>query len=174
MSRSPFSKIADDLAVIARKIQDVSIDILGQNVFFIRVTTGEEDDLGDRTDVYSSGIVNNCIINYPLTEAELFDASQNSQADASYISLEDLLPITLYTKFYGSGVVGLEENDIIVDVLVDEQGNKIPVKLEVMRQRGAFQERYLYGRTYELSLIRGEIDTVVEESIDNYIASVLV
>jgi len=174
MSRSPFSKIADAVAVVTRKIQDITIDILGQDVFYVRVNRGVPDDFGYSTDSYQSGIVNNCIINYPLQEVEIFDATQNNNADVDSIYLEEILPITLLTKFYGSGIVGIEEGDILVDVLKDEQGSKIPIRLEVKKQTGAFQERYIYGRTYELSLVRGEISEGVETAIDAYIESVQV
>jgi hypothetical protein len=172
MADSPFHKISEAISSVKRKLNDTNIDIVGTSFFYIRVTKGDSDVFGYSEDTYESGIINNAIIQYPLNEIEMFDSSENTDAETTYINLNEILPITLITKFEGSGIVGLEEGDILVDVIQDEHGNNVPIKLEVSRPMGYFEEKFLIGKKYELSLVRGEIDTVVEASITAYVNEV--
>lgn len=174
MTISPFQKIADATKESIRSIHDVKIDLVGSSIYYIRVTKGEEDSMGYYESTYSTGVIDNVIINYPINEVEMFDQTQNSDSDVDAVYLDEILPITILTRFAGSGILadGLEEGDILVDVIEDEHDGKIPIKLKVTKQVGGFNAKYLVTRTYELSLVRGLLDDAVESAINDYIESV--
>ncbi len=174
MTISALQTIANATKEAIRSINDVKVDILGSSIYYIRVSKGEEDSFGYYNSTYTSGVIDNVIMNYPINEIEMFDQSQNSQADTDAVYLDEILPITILTKFAGSGVLadGLEEGDILVDVIEDEHDGKVPIKLQVVRQVGGFNVKYLVTRTYELSLVRGLLDDAVETAIAAYVVSV--
>ena len=173
MTKTIHSLIAEAISPAIRKIHDIKVDILGKEVYYLRVTEGTQDGFGYREKTYLSGIINNVILEYPLSEIEMFDQSQNNSTEMDAISLSDILPITMTTSFEGSGVImGVEEGDIIIDYLKDEHGNAMSIKLEVMRQIGAVNDRYLVSRKYELSLLRSPSEDDIDEKIDAYLATV--
>jgi len=80
----------------------------------------------------------------------------------------------LYIKFDGhitADAVALTEGDIVVDVIRDEQGNKIAIRMEVEKIMGSFQGKQLIGRYAELSLSRKEYGTTIETLITAFINS---
>jgi hypothetical protein len=180
MNRTAFDKISKQISSkVLRPMQDVNVDIIGRECEVLKITQGVENVYGVTDgDTYSSEIINNVIIQYPLgTDIELFDQTENTQTDVTSINLMDILPIKVQIKFEqvddraDTSVLGLEYGDILVDVLEDEQGNKIPIKIEIKQQIGGFNGRYIVKRIYEATLIRGTVSSDVEALIADYIAA---
>ena len=172
MAQSLHDKIAESITPAVRAIHDIKIDILGKEIYYLRITEGDQDRWGEQTKTYLSGIIDNVILEYPLSEIEMFDQTQNSTTEGDAISLHEILPITMTVKFVGSGVAGVEEGDFIVDYVKDEHGTVCPIKMEVMRQIVGINDRFLISRKWELSLVRGLIEDDIEERIDSYLATV--
>jgi len=91
----------------------------------------------------------------------------------------DILPINMFTSFeteitsgevLSSGeLVDLERGDYIIHVLRDHRDNKLPIKLQVERMVGSFYDRNITTLQYEVSLVRGNLNTATEALITEYI-----
>lgn len=178
MKKTSFIKLSEKLAPVIRKLSDVNINLLGRDTEVLKITKGTPDVYGVSEDTYSSEIINNIIIKYPLSEVEIFDETENTQSDTTSISLMDILPIEVMVRYEDSSiypdidVVGIESGDILVDILRDENNNKIPIRMEVKRLNGEFFGRDLVKRLYQCTLIRGTLDsTEAENLITEYISN---
>ena len=175
MSKTPFSKLSEKLSPVIRKLSDINIELLGRDTQVLKITKGDTPDMyGVTSDVYSSEILNNVIIKYPLSEVEMFDSTHDNTSDVDSISLMDILPIEVMVRYQDSGgvdtdVVGLEPADIIVDILRDEHDNKIPIRMEIKRIQGEFFGRDMVKRLYQATLTRGSYTSEVESLITDYI-----
>ncbi len=177
MRKTPFIKLSEKLAPVVRKLSDINIELLGRDTQVLKITKGSTPNIyGVTDDVYSSQILNNVIIKYPLSEVEMFDQTHDNTSDVDSISLMDILPIEIMVRYTDSGgvdtdVVGLEPGDIIVDILRDEHSNKIPIRMEIKRIQGEFFGRDIVKRLYQATLTRGSYTTEVEALITAYISS---
>ncbi len=172
MKKTPFIKLSEKLAPLMRKLSDINIELLGRDTQVLKIIRGDtEDNYGVTDDSYSSEIINNAIVKYPLSEVEMFDQSPDDTSDTTSVSLMDILPIEIIVKYGGSNeeVIGLEPEDILVDILRDEYNNKIPIRMEIKRLQGEFFGRDMVKRTYQATLVRGLFEDEVENLINNYI-----
>ena len=180
--KSPFDELSDAISPAVRQLKDIQIGLLGTRSAVVRVTEVSEDLFGDKTMCYSGQVISNVVIRYPFSNIEIFSANDTGSLDDTAIDLFDLLPINMVIPFdsYSSGLVGspdissdpieLDKNDIIVDVLYDDNGNPIPLKMKVARMYGGFFGRNQTTRRYELNLIRGDMEDGIQDIIDAYIS----
>ena len=178
---SSYSKIANKVSPLIRKYLDLAIKKMGSFVEVLRITsTGRADAYGEApTPTVTANIVTNVVIDYPLNEIELFDNVKNTELDITSINLMDILPINMFTSFeteitsgevLSSGeLVDLERGDYIIHVLRDHRNNKLPIKLQVERMIGSFYDRNITTLQYEVSLVRGNLNTATEALITEYI-----
>ena len=180
MAESSYSKIANKVSPLIRKYLDLAIKKMGSFVEVLRITsTGRADAYGEKASEVSANIVTNVVIDYPLNEIELFDNVKNTELDVTSINLMDILPINMFTSFeteitsgevLSSGeLVDLERGDYIIHVLRDHRDNKLPIKLQVERMVGSFYDRNITTLQYEVSLVRGNLNTATEALITEYI-----
>jgi len=175
MSESTYSKIANKVSPLIRRYLDPAIRKMGSYVQVLRISsTGKKDAYGrEPSATISDDIITNVIIDYPLNEVELFDSVKNSELNVSSISLTDILPINLWTSFntdLSSGeLVELERGDYLVHVLRDHRSNKVPIKLQVERMIGSFYDKNITTLQYEVSLVRGKLNTSAEAKITEYV-----
>lgn len=172
MARSGRDQISEVLSSNVRAVQDVLLDELGTWIQLLRISKGESDVFGYVDTTYDSEVINNCLVSYPFNEIELFSRRTNQNSPVFSISMAEILPITLWTKFegeYASDPVELEEGDILVDIVKDHKGTKLPITMEVEKLIGGFDSKNLISRKYELSLSRNNYDSAIQQKIDNFV-----
>jgi hypothetical protein len=178
--KSVLDQISDALALPMREIQDLKLDVgTGQKVSLLRITSSNysefDDELEDKAYSLTASIVENAIMQYPLSERELAsDLSGGGRETDTAIDLLDILPINVYINHEGdfnSNITSLKTNDLLVHILLDERGNKVPVILQVTRPIGQFLGKNLIRRSYRLALERGTLEAEIQTVIDNYVAS---
>jgi len=180
IAESIADKLSKALAPLVRDLQDVNIGILGTSTQILRITLGTMDVFGERSETLEPGmnIIENVIIKHPMgNQIQLFESSdEENNLKTDSLDLWEILPIEMrvpYTGSYGSKPADVKRGDIIVQVLKDENGNKIPIKMQVMRHFGGFMTKTMHFRKYELTLYRGELPSAIKDAVDKYIASVL-
>lgn len=180
--KSVFENLSEKLSPVIRKLSDVALNLLGQQVKMIRISEidddinndGYSDLLGDTTNSYQSQIVNNALIRLPASEIEIFPSKDNSNQSAESISITDFLPIIVSIPFEGNRddtLVDMDSNDILVAIMEDHKGNKIPLVLQSPKQVSGFFGKYEVNRKYECTLHRGILEDEIQEHINNYIES---
>ena len=175
---SPRDQLAAAIAGPLRTLQDAKLELLGTSVQLLRISRAPADDFGFKTASYSSQTISDCIIQYPMSKIWL---AQNrtgtgtaTVTNVKAINLSEILPVTLYIKFDGhitADAIALTEGDIVVDVIKDEQGNKIAIRLEVEKVMGSFMGKQIIGKFFELSLSRKEYSATIETLITAFINS---
>ncbi len=176
-SRTAYDRINEDIANSLRKLQDIHIDITGTKTSLLRITESDVDLLGDTEYSLSSYLISNCVIEYPFSDIEILtykDQTSSLQTDA--ISMWDILPVRLIVKLESSlsttyESVNFDENDILVDVLYDQEGNKIPILLQSPVLKGTFKGKHLIQKTYECTLQRGTLEDDIQTIVDNYVVN---
>jgi hypothetical protein len=176
---SVLDQLSDALASKMREIQDVKTDLTGQKVSLLRVSSSDysnlDDELGDFSLTLESSIVDNVIIQYPLSEVEV--ASQlNAQGnfDQSAIDMWEILPIRLFVIHDGQfadEITRLKEKDLLIHVLLDENGNKNQIRLKIEKSLGQYFGKNLIRRSYQASLERGTLEDEIVTIIDEYVES---
>lgn len=170
------SVIAESLAPIVRDLQDIHMDLLGSPCELLRITRSISTDIYGQPDTsYSSSIIKNCVIQYPLSNIQLFDTVANQTTEVNSIDLMEILSIKIFVKHSGNGIyeiLNIEPEDIIIHVLKGANGEKIPIRLKVNpRAMGSFLDIQLVSKYYEATLQRGVLKDDIELIISNYIAS---
>ena len=171
-SESIVDKLSNALAPVIRDLEDLNNDLLGTKVSLLRITKTKVNNYGDMTYSVESNFVNNVILKYPLSEVELFDVIRGQAIDTEAINLWEVLPIEMTVKFegvYNVDPIVMNNGDILVNILKDENGEMIPIIMQVIRKMGQFFGKSLVRRKYELSLVTGTLDDEVQKKIDEYI-----
>jgi len=175
---SPRDQIAAAVAPCLRELQDAKLDLMGTKTQILRISKAPADDFGFKVASYSSEIIRDAILQYPMSKIWIAQMKTGTGAatveTVKAVNLAEILPVTMYVKF--NGIITAEntcinEGDIVVDVITDEQGSKLPIRLECEKVLGTFQGKQLIGRYYELSLSRKVYSTAIELLITNFIAT---
>jgi hypothetical protein len=169
---SPRDQLAAAICGPLRKLQDAKIDLLGTTTQILRISRAPSDDFGFKNISYSSQIIDDCIIQYPMSKIWIAQ-NRTGTGDATVtnvkaINLSEILPVTLYVKFNGTitaDAVAINESDIVIDVIRDDKGNKIIVRLEVEKILGTFMGKQLIGRFMELSFSHKVYSSTIETLI---------
>lgn len=174
-NKSIAEKLNSVRAPLIRKLNDVNIDLLGDEINVMRITKKNLDFFGEFDESLETSIISNVIIKHPWgNNVRLFSKSDKTtgQVNTNAIDLWDLLPIEVYIKFAGdymSQPVALNTGDIIVETLQDEWGNKIPLILQVTKIFGMFRSRFISGKRYECALYRSELTPDIQNAVDKYL-----
>jgi hypothetical protein len=177
---SVLDQLSDALSLSMRKIQDIKTDLTGQKVSLLRITSSDysslDDELGDFSLALDSSIVDNVVIQYPLNEVEIASNLNKSTGkfDQSAIDMWEILPIRLFVIHEGTfanEITKLKEKDILIHVLIDENGNKNQIRLKIEKSLGQFFGKNLIRRSYQASLERGTLEDDIEQIINNYVES---
>lgn len=170
-------RISSQLAPVLRKLQNVNISTLGTRTQILRIAVGTSDDWGQSEDDLKDCIVDRVIIKHPfLNKIQIFSKANEAlqQAETSAIDLAEFMPIEIRIPFNGdpeSKPVELLKGDIIVQVMKDEHGTKIPIIMQISRVFGQFSVSNLVSKTYEANLYRGTPQPNVMSAIQLYINS---
>lgn len=180
---SLLDKISTQLAPVMRKLNDITVFLMGTRVNLLRITKKiddftrkQQDVFGSKTPVWKASLLSNVIIKYPYTDVEMWSkVMPDGKFNARTLDISDLLPIEITLQFTGNineDPISIVDGDYLVDVLFDENHNKIPVIMEVMKLKGSFFNKELVTKKAECSLVRGSIEPEIKVEIDRYLNSI--
>lgn len=169
--------ITRKLSPVMRKLNDIKVDLAGTQTQVMRITRTEIGNLGDYKEKYNATLLSNVIINYPYNAAEIFGTPEEDkeQMEIQALDIWEFLPITMRVKFEGAfyeDPIEIKQNDIIIDVIFENHGKKIPVIHQVKRLRGSWFGKHMASKTYELSLYRGDMEAPLQEVVNQYLDSI--
>lgn len=173
-NKSIAEKINAVVAPLARKLNDVNIDLLGDEIDVLRITKKNLDIFGEYDSNIETNIISNVIIKHPWgNNVRLFQTPDQTtgQLETNAVDLWDLLPLEVYIKFSGDYItenVSLKIGDIIVEVLQDEYDNKIPLIIQITKVFGQFRSRFITGKRYEGALYRDTLTNDMQNIINQY------
>lgn len=176
MSNSIVDKLTEKLAPVYRKLNDHTVgNLLGTECKVLRITKTTPDVMGETKESVSSTVIDNVIITHPYSSSvQLFETYNNitNQINTGSIDIWDVLPITMKIKLSGDTstvAVSVKRDDLIVEILTDQHGNKIPLIMQVTKVFGSFFAKTLIAQKYELTLYRGTLSTTIRTAIDNFL-----
>jgi len=177
MAKSIVDKLSHKLSPVLRNLSDLRIKkLLGIETQVLRIAYSNEDSLGQSDETIESNIIDNVTIQYPSGDIRIhMDRDNvNEQIDMSSFDLWDILPIKLQIPFkpntnYDTEAVAIQEGDIIVNVFLDENDNKIPIVMQVTKVLGNFRTRFLVKKNYNLTLYRSIPEAALQTAIDTYV-----
>lgn len=168
------------LAPVYRRLLNINIQLHGTKTTVLRIFRTRVNRFGDFGFTFDTQVIGNTIIRYPFTNLEMFgkrgDANPQGlkQSEVHALDLTDLLPIEMTVEFvgeYADDPINIQRDDIIVDILKDEFGRKIPVVMQVTKLLGSFFGKDIVSKKVELSLVRGQLEEELQTKIDAYIAA---
>jgi hypothetical protein len=189
MPKSTFDDWSDALAPFARDYNDFFIDELGTETSILRIRIDKTNVFGDKDIRYEAKVIGNVIIDFQFNSIEIFNLKVPQALDqatnidegfqldvptsnTSSIDIMDLLPLEVIFKFKGEYFNEpnlLSHEDLIVHIHYDENNNPIPIILRVGRMKGDFMGKNLVTKKCEVTLHRGDLPTLIQNEIDNYI-----
>lgn len=176
---SVWESISKNIAPVIRKLTDISIKLVGLPTSVIRIVEiiddvnddGFGDMIGDTTYHYEASIIENVILQLPFNEVESFPSKDTTDQSTEALTIEGFLPIIMSIPFEGnrnSVPIELDENDLIIFMMYDSKGNKIPMIFQSPKITSGFFGRYEVVRKYELTLFRGVLEDGIQEIVDDY------
>jgi hypothetical protein len=179
---SLIDKISTSLAPVMRKLNDVTVILMGTRTNLLRITRQidnftkkEQDVFGSKKPTWKASLMANVIIKYPYSKVEMWSKiGSDGKFNANVMDLSEILPIELTLQFTGDvnqEPISIVAGDYLVDVLFDENRNKLPMVLEVMRIQGSFFNKELVGKYAEASLVRGALEPEIKVEVDRYVNS---
>ena len=179
-TKSPIDILSEKLAPVRRKLHDRNVEkLLGTKVEVLRIVEGATTAWESEEDTLDCHIINNVIITKPFaSQTRIFSDYNDSTKQLSTESMDlwEYLPIEMKISFDGdvdTEIVSAKEGDMIVEILQDEFGNKIPFIMQVSKIFGSFSNRFMVGKKYQLNLYRGQIPELIKDRIDRYISGEL-
>ena len=176
MSRSIVDDLSEKLAPVIRKLNDLNIKrLLGTKCKILRITKTVADVMGETQESLASYVINNVIIKHPYASNvqmfETYNAIQQ-QTNVGSVDLWDILPISMKIPLEGDiddESVAIKRGDIIVEILVDEKGNKIPLIMECTKLFGSLFVKQVINKKYELTLYRGILSSSIREAVNTFV-----
>jgi hypothetical protein len=181
--KSIHDKLSKLESKLNRKSVNINSKINGTEVNLIRIQKySPEGWAGQAYDVFGHSqkrpifdVIGNCLLKYPGNKFDLFNVlDDNYEMKSTAFDINDILPVKLTIQFRGEYVkdpVNLLTGDLLIDIKLDENENKIPVILEVKKMDGEFRGKYLIKRTADLALVRGNLSKELKNYIKEYIAN---
>jgi serine/threonine protein kinase len=181
--KSIHDKLSRRLAVLNRKSVKINTKLNGTEISLIRIDKYSLDSFAGRNyDVFGHSdprsklafdIVGNCLLKYPQQKFDAFSVlDENYQMVTKAFDVNDILPIKLTINF-GEDIINepinIMKGDWLIDIKIDENNNKIPLILEVMKTEMETRGKFLIKRTADLSLVRKNLDSELKQMIKGYI-----
>lgn len=177
MTQSIVDKLSENLSPIMRKLQDHKVGILlGTAIKVLRISVSKPDAMGETQETLISSVLDNVIITHPYSgKVNIYETYNDitKQINVGAIDIWDILPITMQILFegtFGTEAVAVKRGDLIIEVLKDDHGNKLPLIMQVEKGLGAFFVKNMVGREYELSLYRGGLTSAIQNALDVFLS----
>jgi hypothetical protein len=181
--KSIHDKLSKLEAKLNRKAVNINTQLNGTEIDLIRIKKySPEAWAGQNYDVFGHSqkrpvfdVIGNCLLKYPTNSFDLFNVlDDNYEIRSTSFDINDILPVKLTIRFKGEYLddpIRLMTGDILIDIKLDENENKIPIILEVKKVEGEFRGKYLIKRKADLSLVRGNLSKELKNYIKEYIAN---
>ena len=176
MAYSIVDSLSEKLSPVLRKLNDFNIKtLLGTECKILRITKTVADVMGETQESVASYILNNVIIKHPYaSNVQMFETYDgiNQQVNQGSIDIWDLLPIQLKVPLSGNideEAIAIKRGDIIVEIIKDENGNKIPLIMECTKLFGSLFVKQVINKQYELTLYRGILSSSIREAINTFV-----
>ena len=177
MAYSIVDTISEKLAPVVRKLNDFNIKtLLGTECKILRITKTIADVMGETQESVASYVLDNVIIKHPYAaNVQMFETydSINQQINTGSIDIWDLLPIQLKVTLSGNideEAIAIKRGDIIVEIIKDENGNKIPLIMECTKLFGSLFVKQVINKQYELTLYRGILSSSIREAVNTFVS----
>lgn len=175
MNTSITDKLSNSLSPIYRILQDLKVSLLGTAIKVLRITKTTPDVMGETQEILTASVLDNVIIQHPYaSKVQLFESYSQitQQISTGSIDIWDVLPIQMQVLFNGtfaSEAIEIKRGDLIIEILKDDKGNKLPLIMSVEKIFGAFFVKHQVGRNYELTLYRGILSSTIQTALDEFI-----
>jgi hypothetical protein len=176
MSISIIDKLSSALSPMMRSLQDLKVGtLLGTGIKVLRISVSTPDVMGETTETLSTSVMDNVIINHPYGgKVQIFETYSNitQQINTGSIDIWDVLPISMQVLFSGTfstEAVSIKRGDLIIEILKDDLGNKLPLVMQVEKIFGSFLVKNMVGRNYELSLYRGQLSSSIQSALNTFL-----
>jgi len=181
--KSIHDKLGRKLSILNRKSVKINTKLNGTEISLIRIDKYSLDSFAERNyDVFGHSdyrpklafdIVGNCLLKYPQQKFDAFSVlDDNYQMVTKAFDVNDILPIKLTINF-GEDIINEPINmmvgDWLIDIKLDENGNKIPLILEITKTDMETRGKFLIKRTADLALVRRNLSLELKQIITNYI-----
>ena len=168
---SLYDRLTSALAPLYRKMVDVNLEYMGTQTDVLKISSTSENLLGDTSLTYTSSVVSNVIINYPFNVVDALNASDTGNLAA--ISITELLPIKMIipSSNFSDQENDFDRDDIIIDIIKSVKGKNLYLVLTAPRAASHILGKHEILRVYELTLLRGTLETAIQDKIDEYMAS---
>lgn len=182
--------VSEAVSPVIRTINDLNISLLGTSTTVLRIKMESADAFGGQIydvfgdvditlDTANSSTLKDvqCFIKYPGGNIELFGTKNEEtlEVDTKAIDITDILPIEMLLRFLGEYTeepVSLQRGDLIIDYKKDGYGNIIPLILQITRILGSFLGKNIVTMGAELSFYHGQIETDIQQKIDEYMEKI--
>jgi hypothetical protein len=184
-SKSMADLLAEKLAPVVRKLADNTARLVGTQVSMLRIsqdidpfTRKKRDVLGDLAPrTWGSTVLANIMVKYPFQKLDIFPERIDGQKRwvAGGYDLAEILPIELELPFEGipeEDAVDIADGDYLVDVLIDADGDFIPLIMKLGQVSAGFMVKHMVRKTSNMTLVRGTIEPQVRVQIDKYLADI--
>jgi hypothetical protein len=177
MSYSIVDTISEKLAPMYRKLNDFTIStLLGTECKVLRITKTIADVMGETQESVASYVIDNVIIKHPYAaNVQMFETYNQiqQQITTGAIDLWDILPIELKVPLNDGNIetdaIAIKRGDIIVEILKDENQNKIPLIMECTKLFGSLFVKQVINKKYELTLYRGILSSSIREAVNTFV-----
>jgi len=176
MAESIIDKLSKSLSPIYRQLQDFKVGILlGTSIKVLRISTSTPDVMGETQETLISSVLDNVIITHPYAgKVQIFESYSDitKQVSGGSIDVWDILPINMQVLFTGdftTEAISVKRGDLIIEILKDGKGNKLPLIMQIEKVFGAFLVKNLVARNYELSLYRGQLTSAIQNALNVFL-----
>jgi len=181
VQKSLFDKLTKKLSKLNRVSVNLNTKFYGTKTNLIRIEkysleafAGRNYDvMGHSEKRLKFDVIGNCTVDYQTNKMELFSVLDDDyKIRSTSFDINEILPIKMTIEFgddYIGKPVSLMEGDMLIDLKIDENNNRIPILLEVMKTEGEFRGKFLIKRTADLSIVRNPLDTELKQTIRNYL-----
>lgn len=178
MSKSILDSFSRDLSAPIRKLENLQVSLGGYEISLLRIRKTQRNVYGDTDNSLESKVVNNCIIEYPNNNIEVYaNRDPFGEVTTKSVSILDFIPAKLFIKFAEdeeteNDSIHIQKGDLVIDVKIGEKGQKLPIVMEVQNRITNFFGKHIVGFHYNLTpyfgAIEDDIRLIIEEYIDNF------
>jgi hypothetical protein len=176
MTESIVDKLSSKLAPVYIKLQDHKTGtLLGTAIKVLRISMSTPDAMGETTETLISSVLDNVIITHPYAgKVQIFETYNDitKQINTGSIDIWDVLPIQMQVLFNGTfstEAVSVKRGDLIIEILKDDKGNKLPLIMSVEKLFGSFLVKNMVARNYELTLYRGTLTSAIKNALNKFL-----
>lgn len=169
------SKLSNALSPVIRELGNLSVALAGTKVLVVRTKVVSVDEWDEVEEGVETFVIDNAVLIYPANNVRVSSVIDGDDNILTALSIMDLLPVKMRVKFknnketYEDNSINVKVGDLIIDLKLDENLNKIPIILKISKIDGFFFEKNLVGLEYQLTRQTGIIEEEIADVIKDYL-----